>query len=81
MICQMSPSTMCSLFSMMNSGCTLTTMQPIDLADSIAKFRFSILWYVVAGLRLMAAGAMGGTLLLFIAALMILLSQPNVTRR
>lgn len=28
----------------------------------MAKFRFSILWYIVAGVMLIASGEMGGTL-------------------
>ena len=42
MICQMRPRTMCSLFSMMRSGWILTTVQPMALADSMARLRFSI---------------------------------------
>jgi hypothetical protein len=38
--CQISPITICSLFSIINSGLTLTTVQPIDFADEIAKFKF-----------------------------------------
>lgn len=44
MICQMSPRMMCYLFSMMSVGVMLMTVHPIDLADSIERFRFSILW-------------------------------------
>lgn len=44
MICQMSPRMMCSLFSMMSEGVMLMTVHPMDLADSIERFRFSILW-------------------------------------
>lgn len=61
-ICQISPKTMCSRFYMMNCGFKLITTHPIERADSIARFRFSILWYMVAGAMLMAYGEMGGTL-------------------
>ena len=44
MICQMSPRMMCSRFSMINDGVMLTTVHPMARADSIARFRFSILW-------------------------------------
>ena len=44
MICQMMPRMMCYLFSMMNCGWMLTTMQPMALADSMARFRFSMRW-------------------------------------
>lgn len=33
----------------------------MDLADSIAKFKFSILWYMFVGWMLMASGEIGGT--------------------
>lgn len=46
----------------MNCGLRLITTQPIERADSIAKFKFSILWYIVAGVMLMASGEIGGTL-------------------
>jgi len=39
----MSPSTICSLFSIINYGLALITVHPIDLADEIAKFKFYIL--------------------------------------
>ena len=44
MICQMSPRMMCSRFSMISDGVMLTTVHPMARADSIARFRFSILW-------------------------------------
>lgn len=44
MSCQMRPNTMCSRFSMMNSDLRLMTVHPMDLAEEIAKFKFSILW-------------------------------------
>lgn len=44
MICQMSPRIMCSRFSMIRVGVMFMTVHPIDLADSIDRFRFSILW-------------------------------------
>jgi len=39
----------------------LITTQPIERADSIARLRFSILWYIVAGLIFIASGEIGGT--------------------
>jgi hypothetical protein len=39
MIYQRRPRMICSLLSTINEGDTLTTTTPIDLADSIAKFR------------------------------------------
>lgn len=38
------------------------TTQPIERADSIARFKFSNLWYIVAGVKLIASGEIGGTL-------------------
>ena len=46
----------------MNWGFRLITTQPIERADSIAKFKFSILWYIVAGVMFIASGEIGGTL-------------------
>lgn len=43
-ICQMRPRMMCYRFSMMRVGVMLMTVQPIDFADSIDRFRFYILW-------------------------------------
>lgn len=37
------------------------TTQPIERADSMARLRFYILWYIVAGVMLMASGEIGGT--------------------
>lgn len=37
--CQTNPRMMCSLLSVMALGLTLTTITPIDLADSMAKFK------------------------------------------
>lgn len=38
----------------MKLGWTFITVQPIDFADEIAKFKFSILWYVFVGFRFIA---------------------------
>lgn len=62
MICQINPNTICYLFYIMNWGCKFTTIQPIERADSIAKFKFSILWYMFVGWMLIAYGEIGGTL-------------------
>ncbi len=61
MICQINPNTICSLFYKTNWGFRLITTQPIERADSIAKFKFSILWYIVAGVMFIASGEIGGT--------------------
>ncbi len=59
--CQIKPSTMCYLFSNINSFLTFTTVQPMDLEEEIAKFRFYIFWYMFVGLKLIASGEIGGT--------------------
>ena len=79
-ICQIKPRMMCSRFYKMNWGWMLTTVHPIALADSIAKFRFSILWYTFAQWRLIAAGEMGGTFPKT-AALMSLLTKRRFTTK
>lgn len=60
-ICHTSPRTICYLFYIMNSGLTLITIQPIDLAEEIAKFKFSNFWYTFLILELIAWGDIGGT--------------------
>jgi len=65
---------------MMNYGRTLITVQPIDLAEEIAKLRFSILWYGLVGFRLIASGEIGGTLP-GTAALIILLNKRKITKK
>lgn len=64
----------------MNYGLTLITVQPIDLAEEIAKLRFSILWYGFVGLRFIASGEIGGTFP-GTAALIILLNKRKQTRK
>lgn len=80
MICHIRPRTICSRFSITNWGLRFTTTQPIERADSMAKFRFSILWYIVAGVMLIASGEIGGTLP-GTALLMSLLDYDNVYQR
>ena len=63
----------------MNCGLRLITTQPMERADSMARFRFSILWYMVAGVMLMASGEMGGTLP-GTALLISLLDKQRITR-
>ena len=68
---------MCSFFSMMELAWMLTTMQPMDLADEMARFRFSDFWKMFSGCALLMAisGTVPGT-----ATLMNLLRESWGTR-
>lgn len=48
MICQIRPSTRCSLPSMRSVGPMLTTLQPIALADEMTMLLFSVIWKLLS---------------------------------
>lgn len=81
MIYQSKPSMMCSLFSRIRFDLTLTTIHPIDLADSIAKLRLIFLLKIFKGFLVLIALASIVPFYALLMSLQRIIPSPTASKR